>query len=52
MERFRCHNAQWLNVVEELVGDGETGDLSDPDLPPYLSTEYLSNNNIFKAGMF
>lgn len=38
-------------MVEELVGDGETGDLSDPDLPPYLSTEYLSNNNIFKAGM-
>lgn len=54
MERFRCHNAQWLSVVETLgAGDGESGGAegdAEGDLPPYLSPNYLSTHNLFPSG--
>ncbi|KAL4704070.1 hypothetical protein ACJJTC_001992 [Scirpophaga incertulas] len=45
VERFRCHNGQWLSVVETLGADGVAGDNSD-DLPPYLSAEYLTTHRL------
>ncbi|KOB76892.1 putative kinesin-associated protein [Operophtera brumata] len=44
VERFRCHNGQWLSVVETL-GEGGAGDFTD-DLPPYLSAEYLTTHRL------
>ncbi|XP_026738566.1 kinesin-associated protein 3 [Trichoplusia ni] len=45
LERFRCHNGQWLSVVETLGAEGGTGDATD-DLPPYLSAEYLTTHRL------
>lgn len=45
VERFRCHNGQWLSVVETLGAEGGTGDAAD-DLPPYLSAEYLTTHRL------
>ncbi|XP_059048860.1 kinesin-associated protein 3 isoform X1 [Achroia grisella] len=51
VERFRCHNGQWLSVVETLGaeggggGSGGAGDAAD-DLPPYLSAEYLTTHRL------
>ncbi|XP_039762835.1 kinesin-associated protein 3 [Pararge aegeria] len=51
VERFRCHNGQWLSVVETLGAEGNTGggagagDAPD-DLPPYLSAEYLTTHRL------
>ncbi|XP_026487727.1 kinesin-associated protein 3 [Vanessa tameamea] len=45
LERFRCHNGQWLSVVETLGAEGGAGDASD-DLPPYLSAEYLTTHRL------
>ncbi|CAH0603200.1 unnamed protein product [Chrysodeixis includens] len=45
LERFRCHNGQWLTVVETLGAEGGTGDATD-DLPPYLSAEYLTTHRL------
>uniref|UniRef100_A0A2A4K3Q0 Kinesin-associated protein 3 n=1 Tax=Heliothis virescens TaxID=7102 RepID=A0A2A4K3Q0_HELVI len=45
VERFRCHNGQWLSVVETLGAEGGTGDATD-DLPPYLSAEYLTTHRL------
>ncbi|XP_045458974.1 kinesin-associated protein 3 [Melitaea cinxia] len=39
LERFRCHNGQWLSVVETLGADGGAGD--ECALPPYLSADFL-----------
>ncbi|XP_052756860.1 kinesin-associated protein 3 [Galleria mellonella] len=60
VERFRCHNGQWLSVVETLgaengggVGAGVAGGAagggggdSADDLPPYLSAEYLTTHRL------
>ncbi|XP_023955234.2 kinesin-associated protein 3 [Bicyclus anynana] len=49
VERFRCHNGQWLSVVETLGAEagagGGAGDAPD-DLPPYLSAEYLTTHRL------
>ncbi|XP_050360655.1 kinesin-associated protein 3 [Nymphalis io] len=45
LERFRCHNGQWLSVVETLGAESGAGDASD-DLPPYLSAEYLTTHRL------
>ncbi|CAB3231121.1 unnamed protein product [Arctia plantaginis] len=45
VERFRCHNGQWLSVVETLGAEGSAGDAND-DLPPYLSAEYLTTHRL------
>ncbi|KAG6446230.1 hypothetical protein O3G_MSEX004368 [Manduca sexta] len=56
VERFRCHNGQWLAVVETLGAEGGEGaggagdagaaaDAAD-DLPPYLSAEYLTSHRL------
>ncbi|XP_073941675.1 kinesin associated protein 3 [Choristoneura fumiferana] len=45
VERFRCHNGQWLSVVESLGAEGGAGDAPD-DLPPYLSAEYLTTHRL------
>lgn len=45
VERFRCHNGQWLSVVETLGAEGGAGDAND-DLPPYLSAEYLTSHRL------
>ncbi|XP_038210626.1 kinesin-associated protein 3 [Zerene cesonia] len=45
VERFRCHNGQWLSVVETLGAEGGAGDAAD-DLPPYLSAEYLTTHRL------
>ncbi|CAH0404766.1 unnamed protein product [Chilo suppressalis] len=47
VERFRCHNGQWLSVVETLGAEtaGGGGDGGD-DLPPYLSAEYLTTHRL------
>ncbi|CAH0700675.1 unnamed protein product [Spodoptera exigua] len=49
VERFRCHNGQWLSVVETLGAEGGTGDATD-DLPPYLSAEYLTTHRLTTSG--
>lgn len=43
IEKFRNHNAQWLQMVDSHQLD-ETQEVDDEDmeLPPYLNTEYLS----------
>lgn len=48
VERFRCHNGQWLSVVETL-GEGGAGDCAD-DLPPYLSAQYLTQHRLTTSG--
>ncbi|XP_026323030.1 kinesin-associated protein 3 isoform X2 [Hyposmocoma kahamanoa] len=45
VERFRCHNGQWLSMVETLDAEGAAGDAAD-DLPPYLSAEYLTTHRL------
>ncbi|XP_072936591.1 kinesin-associated protein 3 [Epargyreus clarus] len=45
VERFRCHNGQWLSVVETLGAEGGAGDAPD-DLPPYLCAEYLTTHRL------
>lgn len=50
VERFRCHNGQWLSVVETLGAEGGTGDATD-DLPPYLSAEYLTTHRLTTSGI-
>lgn len=42
IEKFRYHNAQWLQMVDshQLSKDEEEEDF---ELPPYLNTEYLSS---------
>ncbi|XP_050675764.1 kinesin-associated protein 3 [Leptidea sinapis] len=45
VERFRCHNGQWLSVVETLGAEGGSGDAAD-DLPPYLSADYLTTHRL------
>ncbi|XP_069365605.1 kinesin-associated protein 3 [Maniola hyperantus] len=45
VERFRCHNGQWLSVVETLGAEGSAGDAPD-DLPPYLSAAYLTTHRL------
>ncbi|XP_013200445.1 kinesin-associated protein 3 [Amyelois transitella] len=45
VERFRCHNGQWLSVVETLGAEGGGGDAGD-DLPPYLCAEYLTTHRL------
>ncbi|KAK9720460.1 hypothetical protein QE152_g22020 [Popillia japonica] len=42
IERFRNHNAQWLQMVDSHQLDPEEEDDDDNELPPYLNTEYLS----------
>ncbi|CAG9099515.1 unnamed protein product [Plutella xylostella] len=46
VERFRCHNGQWLSVVETLgaPGGGAGAEGEGDDLPPYLSAEYLTTH--------
>lgn len=50
VERFRCHNGEWLNAVECIGGggDGEPAPDSEPgaELPPYLSAEYLTMHRL------
>lgn len=43
IEKFRIHNAQWLQMVDsqQLEVDDDEND-EDDELPPYLNTEYLS----------
>lgn len=43
IERFRNHNAQWLQMVDshQLDNDEQLEEEED-ELPPYLNTEYLS----------
>ncbi|ENN77365.1 kinesin-associated protein 3 [Dendroctonus ponderosae] len=41
IEKFRHHNAQWLQMVDSQQLDPEEEDEED-ELPPYLNTEYLS----------
>lgn len=40
IEKFRHHNAQWLQMVDSQQLDPEEED--EDELPPYLNTEYLS----------
>lgn len=43
IEKFRIHNAQWLQMVDsQQLGNEEEDDDEDDELPPYLNTEYLS----------
>lgn len=43
IERFRNHNAQWLQMVDSHQFDKEDKQKEDDEeLPPYLNTEYLS----------
>ncbi|XP_022902921.2 kinesin-associated protein 3 [Onthophagus taurus] len=41
IEKFRNHNAQWLQMVDSHQLEPEV-DEDDNELPPYLNTEYLS----------
>lgn len=41
IEKFRIHNAQWLQMVDSQQLAIEDDD-EDDELPPYLNTEYLS----------
>ncbi|XP_053625561.1 kinesin-associated protein 3 [Plodia interpunctella] len=43
VERFRCHNGQWLSVVETL---GAEGAAESDELPPYLCAEYLTTHRL------
>ncbi|XP_060518979.1 kinesin-associated protein 3 isoform X2 [Cylas formicarius] len=40
IEKFRQHNAQWLQMVDSQQLEPEDED--EDELPPYLNTEYLS----------
>lgn len=40
IEKFRHHNAQWLQMVDSQQLEPEEED--EDELPPYLNTEYLS----------
>jgi hypothetical protein len=43
IEKFRHHNAQWLQMVDsQQLEPEEDDDEEDDELPPYLNTEYLS----------
>lgn len=43
IEKFRIHNAQWLQLVDsQQLSIEEDDDDEDDELPPYLNTEYLS----------
>ena len=42
IERFRNHNAQWLQMVDSHQLEEPDGEEEDDELPPYLNTEYLS----------
>lgn len=42
IEKFRNHNAQWLQMVDSHQFEPEEDDDDDSELPPYLNTEYLS----------
>ncbi|CAG5021715.1 unnamed protein product [Parnassius apollo] len=48
VERFRCHNGQWLAVVETLGCESGAGDATD-ELPPYLSADYLTTHRLTTA---
>ncbi|XP_014358361.2 kinesin-associated protein 3 [Papilio machaon] len=52
VERFRCHNGQWLSIVETL-GEGAGAGTGAPDaaddLPPYLSADYLTTHRLTTA---
>lgn len=41
IEKFRHHNAQWLQMVDSQQLGMEEEEEED-ELPPYLNTEYLS----------
>lgn len=42
IEKFRIHNAQWLQMVDSQQLCNDEDDNEDDELPPYLNTEYLS----------
>lgn len=42
IEKFRNHNAQWLQMVDSHQLEPEDEENDDNELPPYLNTEYLS----------
>lgn len=42
IEKFRHHNAQWLQMVDSQQLEPEDDEEDDGELPPYLNTEYLS----------
>ncbi|XP_041972064.1 kinesin-associated protein 3 [Aricia agestis] len=48
VERFRCHNGQWLSVVETLGAEGGAGGGAGggDELPPYLSADYLTTHRL------
>ncbi|GBP64110.1 Kinesin-associated protein 3 [Eumeta japonica] len=47
VERFRCHNGQWLSMIETLGGGGGAGNADCVDeLPPYLSADYLTTHRL------
>lgn len=41
IEKFRNHNAQWLQMVDSQQFEPDEEE-DDTELPPYLNTEYLS----------
>lgn len=42
IEKFRYHNAQWLQMIDSQQLGQEDDEDEDNELPPYLNTEYLS----------
>ncbi|CAD7091013.1 unnamed protein product [Hermetia illucens] len=54
LEKFRNHNAQWLNMVESQQDqdDGQdygTLDDDDGELPPYLTSDYLDQCDLYNC---
>lgn len=43
IEKFRHHNAQWLQMVDSHQLSKEEEEEEEFELPPYLNTEYLSS---------
>lgn len=43
IEKFRHHNAQWLQMVDSQQLSKEEEEEEEFELPPYLNTEYLSS---------
>lgn len=43
IEKFRHHNAQWLQMVDSLQLSKEEEEEEEFELPPYLNTEYLTS---------
>lgn len=41
-EKFKHHNAQWLEMVDSQQFEREEEEEEEAELPPYLNTEYLS----------